>query len=407
MSTEPAPPSQETTLDGAASTEGDKSQQSRGEYYNEWDKYANAEAKAADEVEKAEEEERRNKRMMENLGSSRASSTGYEFRKGHKIQFPEIVLAETEDDDEAAWRVACERKETGNESFRDGSVWGAQQGIDAWGQGLLALTRIRNLRKGRVKKAADDLKRALKEASGQKVESADLMDFSTAEAWEAMGWTGSVKANQEKEEEAISKDTVVAIGKTVDAVKASQRGPTDEEVLSMVCTLQMNVAQGLLKLGQFENAVGHCDAALQIEPNNVKALWRKAKAVWGTRNPGFAREALDALLKVDPSNAAALTMLREIEVEEAKKKKKRTGMNVKPTFRFPKTVPSSLQQSESPQDGAADEDDTAPTDEDAAADSNIERTQPDVDMREALEEEELAPPKAAGWACCRRKSKLE
>merc|ERR1712178_159361 len=68
-----------------------------------------------------------------------------------------------------------------------------------------------------------------------------------------------------------------------------------------------------------------------------KALWRKAQAVWGTRNPGLAREALDALMKVDPENPAAISMLREIEVEEARRRKKRTGVNIKPTFRFPNT----------------------------------------------------------------------
>ena len=45
---------------------------------------------------------------------------------------------------------------------------------------------------------------------------------------------------------------------------------------------------------------------------------------------------MDALLKVDANNAAALAMLREIEVEEARRRKKRTGVGVKakPTFRF-------------------------------------------------------------------------
>lgn len=387
--------------------------QTSSEYYNDWERYAKAEEAAAKEVEDAEEEEKRRRQMNEVLGKP-SSNLGYEFRKGAKVRFPEIVLEDGEGDDEAAWRVAMERRESGNESFREGTIWGAQTAVDAWGQGLLCLTRIRNLRKGRVKKAVDDAKKALENAPPK----SDQIDWSSPAIWEEIGWTGTI-ANSETTNEDAAKSakwdpTVIA---AAEAVKDNQTGPTDAEVENLVCTLQMNVAQGLLKLGQFEASVGHCDAAIAIDPTNKKALWRKAQAVWGTRNPGLAREALDALLKVDPDNPAALGMLREIEVEEARKRKKRTGVAPpKPTFKFP-TSGSSAAPEASAQvasgDAEASEQVTSAVVKEASA-ADVVATPPSGTTElpggaaaQTAEATPLLPPhrRPAWWSCCRRKCK--
>merc|ERR1712060_862061 len=101
-----------------------------------------------------------------------------------------------------------------------------------------------------------------------------------------------------------------------------------------------NIAQALLKLRQFETCILHCDAALDIDPHSKKALWRKAQAVWGIRNPGLAREALNRLLEVDEGNPAAIAMLQEVDAEEKKRLAKRTGPGVR---HKPKLVPSDRQ----------------------------------------------------------------
>merc|ERR1712046_122857 len=80
-----------------------------------------------------------------------------------------------------------------------------------------------------------------------------------------------------------------------------------------------------LKLKDYERCIQHCDHALDYDPCSKKALWRKAQAVWGIRNPGLAREALTRLLELDPGNAAAVAMLREIDTDEVKKKARRLG----------------------------------------------------------------------------------
>lgn len=383
-----------------------------GAYYNDWERYAKAEAKAAEEEEKAAKQERERQQMLANL-PKQGSHLGYEFRKGSKVQFPDIPLLGEEGDDEAAWRVACERKEAGNQSFRDGTVWGAQMAIDAWAQALLCLTRIRNLRKGRMKKASDDVKKALADAAalarGEQPEQEKEVDFMSAETWEAMGWGGEPKPKPETAQD-MSKETVAAIGKAIADCKAAQKGPTDADVEGMVCTLQMNLAQGLLKLGQCEAAVGHCDTAIAIDPTNVKALWRKAKAVWGTRNPGLARAALDALRKVDPDNPAAISMLQEIEIEEARRRKKRTGVTIKPTFRFPNSKKSSAPQTAVGAEEilAAFEDDEEEHEQEEEEEENEENEEEQEASAALLEQiDSKMIPALSGWFCCRRKRKSD
>jgi len=199
------------------------------------------------------------------------SSGGYELRKGHKITFPNIVVLEGETDQGASIRVARECRQRGNDTFKEGTVWATQAAADAWGQGLLALERVRNLK-----------------------------HFGTQ-------WTADDEQN-----------------KTAKVAEASN--PSVEDLNSLIVTLRSNISQALLKLRDFELSVIHCDAALELDPRNAKVLWRKAKAVWEIRNPGLAREALHQLLEVDKDNPAAVALLREIDAEEARKYTRRTGM---------------------------------------------------------------------------------
>lgn len=191
---------------------------------------------------------------------------GYEFRTGHSTKFPKIELQAGETDLQAAFRVAAAQRDLGKALFGDGAKFvPAQEAVDAWGQGLLALHRLRNL-------------------SARAVTQDDANAFVLLE--------GSQPA---------------------------------ETVNALEVVLRLNLAQALIKLRQYENAVCQCQAALELDPENLKALWRKAKAVWALRCPGEAREALDEFLKVDPGNPAARAMLLEIETEELKRKAKRVG----------------------------------------------------------------------------------
>eukprot|EP00933_Yihiella_yeosuensis_P002350 TRINITY_DN10399_c0_g1_i1.p1 TRINITY_DN10399_c0_g1~~TRINITY_DN10399_c0_g1_i1.p1 ORF type:complete len:332 (-),score=89.58 TRINITY_DN10399_c0_g1_i1:61-1023(-) len=200
--------------------------------------------------------------LWSGIRPSRGGS-GYEFREGARTPFPEITLNDGESDVEAAFRVGKECRQTGVVAFGDGSSFvAAQEATDAWGQGLLALHRCRNLRN-----------RAIAE----------------------------------------------------EELPVSDSGPNETDLDHLELGLRLNIAQALLKLRQFENSAAHCEAALEINPENLKGLWRHAKAVWGLRCPGDARQSLDKLLELEPGNLAAKALLVEIEAEEQKRLAKRSG----------------------------------------------------------------------------------
>lgn len=84
-----------------------------------------------------------------------------------------------------------------------------------------------------------------------------------------------------------------------------------EEVEQLQLLINLNLAQGCLKNGQFHEAVSHANKVLEVEPRNEKALHRKAAALMDASSFNKARETLNILLEVDPSSALAKQMLNE------------------------------------------------------------------------------------------------
>jgi len=250
------------------------------EYHDSWTKYAE-DVEKKEKVDAAVEKDRKSMEAFRDATQPRM--TGYEFRTGHRTQFPEIKVLDGENDEQAAYRVAGERRQAGVEEFKEGSIWGAQQAVDAWAQGLLALERLKNLRKYKP-----------------------LRNVSAAAGDGAGGPRAAADAAEEEAESAPD--------------------PSDEAVVELSVVLRLNVAQALLKLKEYQACISHCDKALEYHPSSLKALWRKAQAVWGIRNPGLARETLERLLELDEGNPAAVALLREIEQEEQRRRVKRTGV---------------------------------------------------------------------------------
>lgn len=189
-------------------------------------------------------------------------TAGFEFRPGRKTEFPEISLQEGEGEEAAAFRVAADCRVTGLAAFADPDT-------PVWG----AQHAVDHWGKGIL----------------------------------ALIRLRNLRQRRQPEQE-----------------EAAQ-SPSDDAVDSLEIVLRLNMAQALLKLQQFEGCVAHCDAALKLQPSSCKALWRKAKAVWGLRNPGLAREALGLLLGLEPGNAAARALLKEIDANETKRQQKRVG----------------------------------------------------------------------------------
>jgi len=88
------------------------------------------------------------------------------------------------------------------------------------------------------------------------------------------------------------------------------------EVRSALLSVHLNLAQGSLRSGEFHQAVQHCDRALELDRKSAKALYRKAAGQrMGSLYPE-ARQTLEALLELEPSNAGARQMLLEVEHQE-------------------------------------------------------------------------------------------
>eukprot|EP00933_Yihiella_yeosuensis_P059962 TRINITY_DN6180_c0_g1_i4.p1 TRINITY_DN6180_c0_g1~~TRINITY_DN6180_c0_g1_i4.p1 ORF type:complete len:251 (-),score=66.59 TRINITY_DN6180_c0_g1_i4:261-950(-) len=87
----------------------------------------------------------------------------------------------------------------------------------------------------------------------------------------------------------------------------------ENEVRQTLLSIHLNLAQGSLKTGEFYQATDHCGRALEIDPKNTKALYRKAAGFNMGDMFDDARQTLNELLELEPGNAAALQMMQDID----------------------------------------------------------------------------------------------
>ena len=81
----------------------------------------------------------------------------------------------------------------------------------------------------------------------------------------------------------------------------------------------MNRAAALLRLERREDAEQACDAALKLQPENVKALYRRGVA--RAENPIKAIEDLKRALQLEPGNTAAKRELAKAERRRAERER--------------------------------------------------------------------------------------
>ncbi|XP_008933709.1 PREDICTED: mitochondrial import receptor subunit TOM34, partial [Merops nubicus] len=82
--------------------------------------------------------------------------------------------------------------------------------------------------------------------------------------------------------------------------------------LSQECATYTNRALCYLALQQYQEAVQDCTGALRLEPNNVKALYRRAQAFKELKDYKSSIADIKSLLKTEPKNTAALRLLQEL-----------------------------------------------------------------------------------------------
>lgn len=64
----------------------------------------------------------------------------------------------------------------------------------------------------------------------------------------------------------------------------------------------LNIAACDIKLGELREAIEFCDKALEIEPQNQKALYRKGKALALLQEWDESKKIFQSLLQSDPEN---------------------------------------------------------------------------------------------------------
>ncbi|XP_065190279.1 AH receptor-interacting protein-like [Sycon ciliatum] len=90
----------------------------------------------------------------------------------------------------------------------------------------------------------------------------------------------------------------------------------------LLLPLALNCSQCALNRGEFERAVTWCTLALGVEPDNVKALFRRARAYLGAWEPDLARRDYQLAQQLDPSLERLvekeLARLAEQEIEASR-----------------------------------------------------------------------------------------
>eukprot|EP00928_Gymnodinium_smaydae_P054090 TRINITY_DN37923_c0_g1_i1.p2 TRINITY_DN37923_c0_g1~~TRINITY_DN37923_c0_g1_i1.p2 ORF type:complete len:313 (+),score=118.31 TRINITY_DN37923_c0_g1_i1:47-985(+) len=99
-----------------------------------------------------------------------------------------------------------------------------------------------------------------------------------------------------------------------------------EEDKKLALALLCNGAMAKLKVGEPELAKFDCGKALELDPNNVKALFRRAKAKVAVGEFDAAMEDAARVLELDAGNKEAELLKRQAENEKKKQKQKEKAM---------------------------------------------------------------------------------
>jgi len=102
--------------------------------------------------------------------------------------------------------------------------------------------------------------------------------------------------------------------------------PTEqEEVNAIKVPCHLNIALCCTKIDRYNQAIENCNKALEIEKNNIKALFRRAQCYVQLSQLEEAKNDLNAALQVEPNNSSVKKELalveRKIHAQKEKEKK--------------------------------------------------------------------------------------
>lgn len=91
-----------------------------------------------------------------------------------------------------------------------------------------------------------------------------------------------------------------------------------QKLLTSQCYL--NLAAAFLKREHYQKAIEHCTSALEVDPQNVKGLFRRGQAYSKLHKYDEAKVDLNLALKVDAENKAVMSQLRTLDALIQKEK---------------------------------------------------------------------------------------
>ena len=106
--------------------------------------------------------------------------------------------------------------------------------------------------------------------------------------------------------------------------KLNRNNEGDPQVQALLVTLQTNLATVSFKQAKYQRSLDVATSALQLDPSNVKALYRRAVAARKVGDDDKAKQDLQLALQADPTNAPCrkelASLLKALQVAKAAQK---------------------------------------------------------------------------------------
>lgn len=241
-------------------------------------------------------------------------------------------------DAEARVAYADRYKEYGNEEFRAGRI---DRALKLYESGLRAVEKD------------EDMKRASKPASTTRARSSASASSASSSDNEESNAAGAAPESAKPADAAVPTAMPVEGGAAGEAAGAPP--PADAHFKAgrdVRLALFLNTAQCALKLNDPAKTITQCTSALKLEPDNVKALYRRGAAYKARAEYELAREDFLHLLHCDAQNATARAELRAVEeqIRAQRAKEKRVFGNL---FQKLARLEEQEKQQSSPSDTAA------------------------------------------------------
>mmetsp|Transcript_58432 Transcript_58432/g.114932 ORF Transcript_58432/g.114932 Transcript_58432/m.114932 type:complete len:315 (+) Transcript_58432:2-946(+) len=102
--------------------------------------------------------------------------------------------------------------------------------------------------------------------------------------------------------------------------------PLGDEDKKLAIALLTNCAMARIKAGDHDLAKFDCSKALEFDPTNVKALFRRGTAKLALGEHDAAAEDADRVLELEPDNKDAERLRKQVDLEKRKAKQKEKAM---------------------------------------------------------------------------------